>query len=186
MLKNTESTYGSLHRAFHWIMAVMIICMIAVGMYIHGLDADNPAEAPTKAALGGLHKATGIVLLLLVTLRALWVYGGPRPGLPDSVPRWQRLAAKAIHHTFYVLMFAMPVSGYVMSSYAQKGVNMYGLFEIPPLFAEKNIDMAKAVFEVHEALAWLLLTLILAHVAVAAKHHFMDRDNILRRMLKGS
>jgi cytochrome b561 len=185
MLRNTAESYGSLHRAFHWIMAILIIGMICVGVYIHGLDAENPAEAPTKAALGALHKATGMVILLLVTLRAIWVYTGPRPGLPDSVPRWQRIAAKSLHHTFYLLMFAMPISGYVMSSHAQKPVSIYGLFEIPPLFAEKDIEKAKEVFEIHETLAMVLLILIVAHIAIALKHHFVDKDNILKRMLTG-
>jgi cytochrome b561 len=166
-------------------MAILIIGMIGVGMYIHGLDADNAAEAPTKAALGALHKATGMVLLLLVALRTIWVFSGPRPGLPDSVPRWQRIAAKSLHHTFYLLMFAIPISGYVMSSHAQRPVSIYELFEIPPLFAEKNIEKAKQVFEVHETLAMLLLALIVVHVAIALKHHFVDKDNILRRMLRG-
>jgi len=185
MLRNTENSYGTLHRAFHWIMAIMIICMIIVGVYIHGLDAENPAEAPTKLALGALHKATGMVILLLVVLRAAWVFSGPRPGLPDSVPRWQRIAAKSLHHTFYLLMFAIPVSGYVMTSHAQKPVSVYGLFELPMLFDEQNFEKAKAVFEVHETLALLLLALIVAHVAIALKHHFIDKDTILRRMLKG-
>ena len=186
MLKNTDASYGSLHRAFHWIMAIMIIGMIAVGMYIHGLDAENPAEAPTKLALGALHKATGMLILLLVALRTAWVFSGPRPGLPDSVPRWQRIVAKSLHHTFYLLMFAMPISGYVMTSHAQKPVSMYGLFELPMLFDEQNFEKAKEVFEVHETLAWLLLILILAHVAIALKHHFIDKDNILRRMWRGA
>jgi cytochrome b561 len=185
MLKNTENTYGSLHRAFHWIMAIMIIGMICVGVYIHGLDAENAAEAPIKSSLGALHKATGMVILLLVVLRTAWVFMGPRPGLPDSVPRWQRIAAKSLHHGFYLLMFAIPVSGYVMSSHAQKPVNMYGLFELPMLFDEQNFDKAKAVFEVHETLAMILLILIVVHVLIALKHHFVDKDNILRRMLKG-
>ena len=185
MLKNTENSYGSLHRAFHWIMAIMIICMIAVGVYIHGLDADNPAEAPTKLALGALHKATGMMILLLVVLRSIWVFSGPRPGLPDSVPRWQRITAKSLHHTFYLLMFAIPISGYVMTSHAQKPLSIYGLFELPLLFGEQNFDKAKEVFEVHETLAEILLVLILVHIAIALKHHFMDKDTILRRMLKG-
>lgn len=185
MLKNTETSYGTLSRAFHWIMAIMIICMIGVGVYIHGLDADNPAEAPTKLALGAVHKATGIVILLLVVLRAAWTFSGPRPGLPDSVPRWQRIAAKSLHHGFYLLMFVIPITGYVMSSYAQKPVSMYGLFELPMLVSEKNIEKAKEVFEMHELLAELLLVLIVVHVLIALKHHFVDKDNILRRMLKG-
>ena len=185
MLKNTESGYGSLHRALHWLMAIMVIGMIGVGIYIHGLDANNAAEAPIKTQLGALHKATGMVILLLVALRAGWVMANPRPGLPDSVPRWQRIIAKATHHGMYLLMFAMPLSGYVMSSYVLKPVSIYGLFEIPPLFADKNIDMAKAVFAVHETLAFILLTLIVLHIGVALKHHFIDKDNILMRMLKG-
>ncbi len=186
MLRNTDTSYGSLHRALHWIMAIMILGMIAGGIYIHGLSADNPAEAPTKLALGAIHKATGMVILLLVALRVLWVYSGPRPGLQDSVPRWQRIAAKALHHTFYLLMAAIPISGYVMTSYAQKPISIYGLFELPMLFDEKNMKMAKEVFEIHELLALTLLALIGAHVAIALKHHFIDKDTILRRMLTGN
>lgn len=185
MLRNTANTYGSLHRAFHWIMAIMIIGMICVGVYIHGLDAQNAAEAPTKAALGALHKATGMLILLLVVARTAWVFSGPRPGLPDSVPRWQRIAAKSLHHGFYFLMFAIPLSGWVMTSHAQRPVSFYGLFDFPLLVAEKNMDKAKAAFGWHETLAMILLALIVAHVLIALKHHFVDKDTILRRMLKG-
>ena len=186
MLTNTESTYGTLHRALHWLMALMVIGMIGVGMYIHDLDPNIPAEASVKMQLGGLHKATGMVILMLVALRLAWVLANGTPGLPGTVPRWQRIVAKATHHTMYLLMFAMPISGYVMSSYAARPVSVYGLFEIPPLFRDKNLDMAKAVFEVHETLATILIVLIVLHVAVALKHHFVDKDNILRRMLTGA
>jgi cytochrome b561 len=180
----TIANWSTLDRIFHWVMAILVITMIVVGVYIHGLDPNNPAEAPTKSQLGALHKATGMLILALVTARLGWRLATGRPALPATVAAWQRIAAYISHASLYLLMFAMPVSGYVMSSYAQRPVNFYGLFEIPPLPVEKNIEMAKALFGVHETLAMILLAVILVHVAGALKHHFIDRDGVLVRMLR--
>lgn len=185
MLRNTDATYGAAQRAFHWIMAILVIGMLILGKYIHGLDADNPAEAPIKSGLGGLHKATGMLILFLVALRIGWTLANVKPALPSSVPSWQRIASRVSHVLLYVLMVCMPVSGYVMSSYVQRPVDFYGLFRIPPLPVEKSIDMARSIFDIHEIMAGILATLIVIHLGAALKHHFIDRDNVLRRMLKG-
>lgn len=185
MLRNTDTSYGWPIRVLHWVMAVIVICMLALGLYIHGLDPDNPAEAPVKTGLGALHKATGMLILFLVSVRAAWALANVKPALPASVPGWQRRASKISHALLYLLMFGMPISGYVMSSYAQRPVDFYGLFEIPALFAEKDIEMAKQIFEVHETLATVLLVLIIIHVCAALKHQFIDKDNVLKRMLTG-
>jgi cytochrome b561 len=185
MLRNTLQTWGWPHRLLHWVMAVLVICMITLGVYISFLDRNDPVEAPIKAGLGSLHKATGILLLVLVTLRAAWALLNVKPALPPTVPLWQRRAAKASHITLYILLFCMPISGYLMSSYAQSPVDFYGLLEIPALFSERNIDMAMRIRKVHETLAMLLSVLIAVHICAALKHHFVDRDNVLRRMLTG-
>lgn len=183
-MKST-TMYTPLQRTLHWLMAVLILGMLCVGFYIHGLDPENAAEAPIKSSLGALHKATGMVVLLLAFIRFGVLHRSGKPALPDGTPDWQRKAAKLSHVLLYLLMFAMPLSGYVMSSYAHRPINMYGLFELPMLPFEKNIDMAKAVFEAHEILAWTLVVLIAIHLGGALRHHFIQKDIVLRRMLLG-
>ncbi len=182
MLKNTDTAFGSIHRGLHWLMAFLILGMICVGLYMASLDPHNPADRPLLFKLVGLHKATGMVILSLVLLRVIWLYVCGRPLLPETMAHWQRIAARTSHVLLYILMFAMPLSGYTMSSLAGHPVDVYGLFKIPAIFAE-NKALAHDFLEIHEFLAFTLITVIVIHVCGALKHHFIDRDNVLKRML---
>lgn len=184
MLKNSESGYGWVHRLFHWIMAILIVGMLCVGLFMADLNSDIPDERKLKILLTGLHKATGMLVLSLVLLRLIWRWANTRPPLPDSVPNWQRIAARVSHVTLYLLMLAMPVTGYLMSSFAGRDVDVYGLFTIPGMF-ERKISIAKQFHEIHEVLASVLIALLVVHAAAAIKHHFYDKDRVLRRMLTG-
>ena len=184
MLRNTEHSYGWLHRLLHWLIALMILGMLGVGIYMAGLNEDIPAEEARHHLLAGLHKATGMIVLVLVLVRLFWAITNITPALPDTLPAWQRKAAKGMHHLLYLLMICVPASGYIMVSYVEKPVDIYGLFSIPPLFS-KNIDKAMEFHEIHEIFAFVLLGLIILHFIIALKHHFIDKDNVLKRMLSG-
>ncbi len=175
--KNTLQTYGVIAKAFHWLMAIFIITLLAVGLIM--ADMEN---SPDKFKLYGMHKAFGIIVLFLVVLRLGWKVLDVSPLLPASISKVAQLGAKVVHLGLYILMFAMPITGWLMSSAAGFPVSIFGLFTIPNLVAPDK-EFGKNMNELHEALAWILIVLITLHVLAALLHHFYYRDNILRRML---
>lgn len=175
--KNTVDSYGCLAQGFHWVIAILIVCLLGVGLYMADLD-----PAPFKFQLYGLHKAFGIVVLGLAALRLVWRLVNIVPASLPHHKAWERILARSAHYALYALMFAMPLSGWAMSSAGGHAVSLFGLFELPPLVA-KDPEFGKEMAELHETLAWTLIGVIGLHVAGALKHHFIDKDETLRRML---
>lgn len=176
-IKNTLERYGLVAMLFHWVMALALIVMLVVGFSMTSLP-----NGPQKFSLYGLHKATGIVLLALVTLRLLWRMANPAPALPATLPVWQRHAANASHFVLYVICLTMPLTGWMMSSAAGFSVSVFGLFVLPDFIAP-NPGMRELFGEAHEILAFTLIAVVVVHALAALKHHFVDRDAVLRRML---
>ncbi len=175
--KNTLQTYGVVAKTFHWLMAILIIALLIVGLIM--ADMEN---SPDKFKLIGLHKEIGITVLFLATLRLGWKVLDVSPLLPSSIGKMAQLGAKAAHLGLYVFMFAMPITGWLMSSAAGFPVSMFGFFIMPNLVAPDK-KFAHDMNELHETLAWILIVLIVLHVIAALLHHFYYKDNILRRML---
>ncbi|WP_131781058.1 cytochrome b [Legionella gresilensis] len=174
-IKNTSSHYGLVAIILHWLLAIIVIAMLCVGLYMVSLDT-----SPEKLRLYGLHKAFGVVVLTLVTLRVLWRFINITPQL--TIPRWERNAALTVHWLLYILLFAMPLTGWLMSSAAGFPVSFFGLFTLPNLIAPN--DYWRDFFaQAHELLAYILIALITLHVFAALKHHFYDKDDTIRRML---
>lgn len=163
--------------ALHWIMALLIFTAFPLGVYMHDLPL-----SPDKLRLFSYHKWIGVTLFLLAVLRILWRATHRPPPLPDAMPSWEKLAAQAVHYLLYALIIAIPLSGWLMSS--AKGVQTvwFGVLPLPDLVA-KNKELGDLLQGVHVGLNFLLLGLILAHVGAALKHHFIERDEILARMI---
>ena len=175
--RNTLEHYGWISKALHWLMGLAIIGMLAVGLYMTGLE-----NTPWKLQLYGWHKATGALLLGLALLRILWRVTGTSPILPVAMPAIMKLGAHGGHLALYLLMLAMPLSGWAMSSAAGFPVSVFGWFTLPDLVAADKA--AHEWYEtVHELAAYLLIAVLVAHVSAALYHHFWHRDNVLRRML---
>lgn len=177
MIKNTQDTYGSVAKWLHWIIALLIIGMLALGIYM----ADLPIN-PLKHKLYGWHKQVGILILMLVGVRVVWRLVSVDPTLPPHMAAWEKFAAKAMHYLLYIFMFAMPLTGWAMSSAAGFPASFFGLFVMPDLVAP-NEALAKLLGETHEILGYSLIVLIVGHAGAALKHHFIDKDDVLRRML---
>jgi cytochrome b561 len=175
-IKNTESRYGIIALLFHWVMALIIISLLAVGLYMHSL----PIGA-LKLRLYGLHKEFGMLVLMLVMLRIVWRIGNITPLLPAITPPWQKLAAHAVHWAFYGFMFAMPITGLLMTAAAGLPASFFGLFVVPNFIAP-NHDLQHLFKEMHEWLAYGLIATLCAHIGAALKHHFINKDDILRRI----
>lgn len=176
MKKTFSTSYTSTAKYFHWGMGLLIICMLCIGLYMASLPL-----GPDKLKLIGIHKSIGAILLVLVVLRLLWRLSHAVPELPADLGKIYHLGARAAHYTLYALMFAMPLSGWGMSSAAGFPVSVFGWFTLPNLVAPDK-ELRKLLGETHEWLAYALIALLVLHVAAALWHHFAHKDDVLRRM----
>jgi len=175
-LTDRGDRFGGLSIFNHWLLAAAVIAMLAFGLYIEDLPKSEEA-----GALIGLHKSVGILVLFLALWRIVWRL---LSGFPEDVARmrpWERFCARAMHYALMILVLAMPLSGYVASSAGGHPVSFFGWFSLPALPQHKAL--AAAAGETHEAVATLLMVLIGLHVLAALKHHVLDRDATLKRML---
>jgi cytochrome b561 len=144
--------------------------------------ADDLPLGMKKLALLARHKSVGITILGLVVLRLLWRWMNPTPELPETLKPYERVLANLTHAGLYILLFALPLSGWMMSSARGFPVSWFGFIQLPDL-VPKNKPLYEAMLETHETLVWALFTIVFLHVAAALKHHFLLKDNVLRRML---
>ncbi|CTQ53992.1 hypothetical protein LP7551_02524 [Roseibium album] len=185
MLRNTSTGYGTIAIAFHWTMAVLIIGMLALGIYMHEL----PPTEPATFQLYQLHKSTGFVVLALAAFRLVWRLINPAPQLPSGMHPLEKLAAHLGHVGLYLLIFAIPVTGWFMVSASPWGIPtiLFNVLPVPHLPIPEALgskDQAEAFFKLlHEYGAFLLIGLIVVHIAAALKHHFIARDETLKRMV---
>ncbi len=156
--------YTGVAIALHWLIAAAILCTFLLAQYMTELQL-----SPAKLKLYSYHKWIGVKIFL-------------PPPPPASMPPWQHNAARIAHFFLYALTLAIPVSGWLMSSASGFQVVYLGLLPIPDLLA-KNKAMADQLKQLHEALNWLMLLVVALHAAAALKHHLVDRDDVLRRML---
>ena len=174
---SAQAAYTGMAKSLHWIMALGILSTFALGLYMHELPL-----SPDKLRFYSWHKWAGVSLFLLLVFRLAWRLTHTPPPLPENMPRWQSLAAHGTHHLLYLLMLVIPLSGWLMSS--AKGVQTvwFGVLPLPDLLS-KDKALGDALREVHETLNYLMLAIVFMHVGAALKHHWIDRDDILRRML---
>lgn len=172
-----NSQYTRTAIALHWLVALLLAGAFAVGLYMHDLPL-----SPMKLKIYSWHKWAGVTIFLLVTIRLAWRLGHRPPALPEAMPRWQQVAAHGLHHALYLLMVAIPLSGWLMSSAKGFQTVWFGVLPLPDLVG-KDEALGKLLETVHMGLNYMLLALVVAHVAAAVKHHLVDKDDILARML---
>jgi cytochrome b561 len=176
-LTNDATRYGLVAQVFHWAIVALI-----VAQFVLAKKADALPLGAAKLATLAQHKSVGITILGLAILRLTWRLLGSTPPLPDSTPSWQRRAAHVSHFLLYGLLLVIPVLGWLMSSARNFPVSWFGLVTLPD-FIEPNPAAFELLHDAHEFAATLLAVVALLHVAAALKHHFIDRDDVLRRML---
>ena len=157
----------------HWLAAALIFGGFALGLYMSGLPL-----SPTMLKLYSYHKWIGVTVLLLSVARIVWRLRHAAPPLPESIPAWQRKAANGLHHLFYLLFFAVPITGWVMSSAKGFQTVYFGVLPIPDLVG-KDKALGELLAEVHKVMSWVLMALVVIHVAAALKHHFVSRNDVL-------
>jgi len=168
--------YSSVAMALHWVLALMILGSLALGWTMTEM-----AMSVQRLKFYNWHKWAGILILVLSALRLLWRLSHRPPALPAMPPLQRRLAAGA-HAALYLLFFAVPLMGWAYSSAAGFPVVLFGTLPLPDWVAADKA-LAEALKPWHGRLAWLLAVVVVAHVAAALKHHFIDRDGLLLRML---
>ncbi|WP_321407193.1 cytochrome b [Tolumonas auensis] len=175
-----SSHYTKTAKSLHWLMAILFFGMLGLGFYMQGLPL-----SPEKLKLYSWHKWTGVTVFLLALIRLVWRVTHQPPALPQSMPRLMQVAAHAGHHMLYMLMFLIPLSGWLMSSAKGFQTVWFGILPIPDLL-EKNKELGDLLLIVHVSLNYLFIAVLVGHIGAALKHHFIDKDDILTRMLPGS
>ncbi|MDQ1922716.1 cytochrome b [Massilia pseudoviolaceinigra] len=163
---------------FHWLIAVLIVGAFTMGLVM----TDIPGFTPTKLRYYSWHKWAGVTVLALAALRLLWRLTHAAPAYPASMPGWQKGAAHGLHGMLYLLMFAVPLSGYLYTLSAGIPVVYFGLFELPIIIAA-DPELKPVLKGVHYWLNMAMAGAVAMHVAAALKHQFIDRDGVLKRML---
>lgn len=169
--------FGATAIALHWLVFVLIACGFALALYMTDLPF-----SPAKLKYYSWHKWIGISVFLLAVARVAWRLTHAAPPLPMTMPAWQRRAAAASHLLLYVLILVTPVSGWLYSSATGVPTVYLGLLQLPDLLS-RDKALAEALKFIHITLNYTLLTLVVGHAGAALKHHFIDGDDVLARML---
>ena len=183
MTKAAETTSASRYSRtailLHWLIAGFVLSTIPIGWYGATFEGDT-AQSATN-----IHKSIGIVILALTLVRVVWRLSHKPAPLPDSMKPMLRRVARATHGLFYFLLLILPLSGWWMSSAVPVDRHPFGfgLFNVPFLPVPRGWGSAGPAHFVHTNLAWLMIALVMLHIAAALKHHFIDKDDILARML---
>jgi len=174
--RNTKRSWGSLSKALHWLIVLLII-----NQWVIAERADDLTGFQKFTALNW-HKWFGMTIFMLAIVRLVWRLANPVPDLSAETRPWERVLAKISHALLYTLIFAMPLTGWIMSSARAFGVSWFNLFRFPDLVG-KNDQLYHLMHDTHHLLFKVLVATALLHAAGALKHHFIDRNDVLRRML---
>ena len=173
----TESRYTRTAVALHWTMAGLILAGLFMGWTMTEMDV-----SPQRLKVYNWHKWVGVTVLLLAVLRLLWRFTHRAPPLEPSMPAWQRVGAHLSHGLLYLLLFVMPVTGWIYSNYTGYPVVYLGKVPLPNL-VERDRELAATWLDVHVTLSVILAVIVGLHALAALHHHFISRDATLRRML---
>jgi cytochrome b561 len=176
MWRNTRNSYGLVSITLHWLVAITVIGLFVLGLWMVTLGYYDPwyQRAPN------IHKSIGILLFATMLARLVWRYSNPSPEISGSA--MEKKAASWAHRLMYALMYLLMLSGYLISTADGRSIDVFGWFSVPATLSgiENQEDIAG---KIHELLAFTLLTLAFVHALAALKHHFVDRDQTLKRML---
>lgn len=176
-IKNTPDRWGSISQLLHWVMLAMILTMAYLGLTMGDLP-----NGPDKIQTYALHKSIGLTILALVVLRLLWRFYAGTPHPVPGTPAWQERIASLTHWAIYGLLFAIPISGWVVNSAAGFPLQWFHLFNLPAIVG-KDHDLHELAEDAHEIMFWALVGLVAAHAGAAFFHHIFQRDTTLARML---
>ncbi len=175
--QSTPTRYSAVAQLFHWVIAGLVVTQFVLARM-----ADDLPLGARKLGLLARHKSFGMTILMLAILRLLWRLKHSPPALPPAMSPLERAIARGTHIAFYVLLFAMPITGWMMSSAKNYSVSWFSLFTWPNLIG-KNEAAFNFLLATHQTLSYVLFVIAVLHILAALKHHFWNRDNVLLRML---
>ncbi len=177
-LRNTSRRYGIISISLHWIFAIAVYAMFGLGLWMVTLSYYDGwyHQAPE------LHKSIGVLLIMGLVIRVIWRHISPPPAAPKTHSKFTRISAVAAHITLYALLFALLISGYLISTAEGKPISVFGIFDVPATLADAG-SQADIAGVIHLWLAWSVVILSVLHGLAALKHHFIDKDDTLKRML---
>ncbi|MDP3532077.1 MAG: cytochrome b [Alphaproteobacteria bacterium] len=176
-LRNSDQSWGIVTQFLHWFIFAFLIGQITLGFVM----GDFP-DGDEKWKLFDLHKALGMLALLIIVLRLFWRFLNVVPKDPP-MPNWQKKSAQGVIWALYLSMLIIPISGYLMSTLGGHPIKIFDLFTIDPIM--KNPAISKFANKVHEYMIWVIIGFTAFHIVGGLYHHFILKDNILRRMLPG-
>ena len=179
MTKKQITGYSAGAKFFHWFIALITILMLSASYFLTNL----PDQYLGSAFM--LHKSFGITVLFLMLIRLFWIGVSGKPALPARLPSWQKYLSRFVQYALYLTVILMPLSGWIMSTAANKIPYFFGLFHFSLPGIEPNKHLSALMKQTHNTLAWIIIALLVLHIAGAIKHHFIDKDNVLDRMLPG-
>lgn len=181
MTSNPKRTYSKVAIGFHWLIALLIIGQLIGGKVMMWMD-----PAPLKFELFQLHKSFGIIILILSVLRLLWRLTHKAPPLPSGMKPFERMAAKLSHWGFYILMIGIPMAGWLLVSASTPRITtkIFKTIKWPDVpGVARSESLATTFSNMHEYMAYAIAALLVIHIGAALKHHFVDKDDVLTRMV---
>ena len=173
-----RNRYSAVSLMLHWLIAAMILAQVLL------ITAHEATEGQTiSREFVQIHKALGLTVLILTLVRIGWRFANPALPLPDGMKPWEKLLARGTHVLFYILLIAMPLTGWAAVSATGRDLSWFGLFNWPLLPITGGRDAFRSIIDIHELVMKGLYVLIALHVLAALKHQFVDRDNVLHRMI---
>ena len=176
-VRNSTRSWGSVSKALHWIIVLLII-----NQWVIGMRADALPLGMAKLQALAWHKSFGVTILALAVVRLAWRWMNPVPDLAAETRPWERVLAKISHVLLYGLIFALPLTGWLMSSAKNYPVSWFSLVQLPDLVAPSEA-LFQQMRSLHHSLFAVLVGVAALHIAGALKHHFIDRNDVLKRML---
>lgn len=173
----TAGTYSPSSKFFHWLIAIIVIPLLAFSFFLE----DLPKSVFPFAI--NMHKSFGVLILCLMLVRWLIIVKNGKPALPDTIALWQKVLSRVVQYGLYLSLIAMPLVGWIMSTAANRPVNFFYLFKVSLPGVPVDKALAKNMFTVHQWIALVIVGLLVLHIAGALKHHFIDKDIVLKRML---
>ena len=178
--KNSNERYGAAAQLLHWSVVVLVVMQFVLANRAEAAhDAHKLLE---QAKVLTTHKSIGMTIFMLAVVRLIWRLINPVPAVPPNTKTWQQRASSVVHWSLYALILVTPLAGWLMSSAKNYSVSWFGLFTWPNLVAPDE-GFYNAFKETHEILAFMILNVAGLHILAALKHHFWDKDNVLRRVL---
>lgn len=179
-LRNTNTEYGSLAKALHWLVAIGLFALLYLGLEQAGMERGDE-----KTRIRFIHASIAAITLMLMTVRIIWRFMNDVPAHPDTMPAWQRKVSSLVHWGLYLTVFGQLFAGAIMNGTAGRGIPVFGLFVIPVPVA-KNRDAHEWWEGVHEFVWRPIAVLLTIHILAALYNHFIAKNDVLRRMTVGT